>query len=79
MRKKTAIELIIQHLKKLERVANGIDDEQAHHYKIAIEIAESYLKKEKTQITRAYTDGKQDMAIGSYFYSPDYFLDMYGK
>jgi hypothetical protein len=78
-KKKTAIELLIQHFKKLERVSRDIDEEQSYFYKIAAETAEFYLKKEKTQITRAYTDGKLHMALGNYFYSPDYFLDMYGK
>jgi predicted transcriptional regulator len=78
-KKKTAIELMIQHFKRLERVAKGIDDEQAYHYRMAINIAELYLRNEEKQIAKAYTEGIGDMAIGKFWNNGhQYYLETYG-
>lgn len=66
-KKKTAIQLMILHFKRLERVASGIDDEMAYHYRMAIEIAELYLDKEKNIIAKSYREGVQDVCIGSFY------------
>ena len=80
MAKKTAIKLMIHHFKRLERVVSTIDDEQAYHYKIAIEIAELYLKNEEKQIAKAYSEGIGDMAIGKFWNNGHhYYNETYGK
>jgi predicted transcriptional regulator len=80
MAKKTAIKLMIQHFKRLERVVSSMDDEQAYHYKMAINIAELYLKNEEKQIAKAYSEGIGDMAIGSFYNNGHhYYENTYGK
>ena len=78
MAKKTAIKLMIHHFKRLERVASTIDGEQAYHYKVAIEIAELYLKNEENQIIKAYLEGESD---GDHLINSAklYFKKTYGK
>ena len=80
MAKKTAIKLMIHHFKRLERVSKEIDDIQAHYFKIAIEIAELYLKNEEKQIAKAYSEGIGDMAIGKFWNNGHhYYNETYGK
>jgi predicted transcriptional regulator len=80
MAKKTAIKLMIHHFKRLERVSRTIDEEQAYHYKMAIEIAELYLKNEEKLIAKAYSEGIGDMAIGKFWNNGHhYYNETYGK